>query len=66
MSEPAQSETKLGIAELKRRLSGVGLEVTDQLEQFRRDSFYFAFGNSANQTDIVLSRRVARVLNSFS
>jgi diguanylate cyclase (GGDEF)-like protein len=56
MSEPTRTETQHGIAELKRRLSVVGLQVTGQHEQFRRDSFYFAFGNAANQTDIVLSR----------
>jgi hypothetical protein len=49
-------ETQQGIAELKRRLSIVGLQVTDQREQFRHDSFYFAIGNDANQTDIVLPR----------
>lgn len=51
----AQSETQLGIADLKRRLSVVGLNVLDEHENFRHDSFYFAIGNTANQTDIVLS-----------
>src|SRR5260370_36543519 len=56
MSETARSETQLGIADLKRRLSVVGLSILDEHEQFRHDSFYFAIGNTANQTDIVLSR----------
>jgi len=56
MSETARSETQLGIADLKRRLSVVGLNVLDEHEQFRRDSFCFAIGNATNQTDIVLSR----------
>ena len=56
MSETARSETQLGIADLKRRLSVVGLNVLDEHEKFRHDSFYFAIGNTANQTDIVLSR----------
>ena len=56
MSETARSETQLGIADLKRRLSAVGLSVLDEHEKIRRGSFYFAIGNTANQTDIVLSR----------
>jgi diguanylate cyclase (GGDEF)-like protein len=56
MSETARSETQLGIADLKRRLGVVGLSVLDEHEKFRHDSFYFAIGNIANQTDIVLSR----------
>jgi len=56
MSETPRSETQLGIADLKRRLSVVGLTVLDEHEKFRHDSFYFAIGNTANQTDIVLSR----------
>src|SRR5271165_6992460 len=56
MSETARSETQLGIAELKRRLSAVGLSVVDEHEKFRHNSFYFAIGNTASQTDIVLCR----------
>lgn len=56
MSETPRSETQLGIADLKRRLSVVGLNVLDEHEKFRHDSFYFVIGNTANETDIVLSR----------
>jgi diguanylate cyclase (GGDEF)-like protein len=56
MSETIRTETELGIADLKKRLGAVGLSVIDQRERFYHDSTYFAVGNSANQTDIVLSR----------
>lgn len=56
MSEPSRTETLLGIVELKKRLSAVGLNIIEQREQFHHDSTYFAIGDNANQTDIVLSR----------
>jgi diguanylate cyclase (GGDEF)-like protein len=56
MSETTRSETQLGIADLKRRLSAVGLNVIDQRERFHHDSTYFVIGTPENQTDIVLSR----------
>ncbi len=56
MSETTRSETQLGIADLKRRLSVVGLNVIDQRERFHHDTIYFVIGTTEGQTDIVLSR----------
>lgn len=55
MSETTPNETQLGIADLKRRLSVVGLSIIDQRERFHHDTTYFVIGTTENQTDIVLS-----------
>ena len=55
MSETTGSETQLGIADLKRRLSVVGLNILDQRERFHHDTTYLGIGTTESQTDLVLS-----------
>ena len=57
MSEPARTETQIGIAELRKRLSaaGAGLRIIEQRE-FPHESIYFSIGNATSHTDVVLSR----------
>jgi len=56
MSESTQSETQLGLADLKNRFSAARLNIIEQRERFHHDTAYFAIGTPTNQTDIVLSR----------
>jgi len=55
MSETIRNETQLGIADLQKRLSAVGLNIIQQHENFRRRTIYFAIGGTENQTDVTLS-----------
>jgi hypothetical protein len=57
MSESTRTQTQIGIAELKKRLStaGAGLRIIEQRE-FPNENIYFAIGSATSHTDIVLSR----------
>ena len=55
MSEPTRRETQLGIADLKKRLGAVGLNIVEQWEETGRRATHFAIGTNLHQTDIVLS-----------
>src|SRR5215468_235765 len=50
-----ESETQLGIADLKKRLSAAGLNILQLEEGFRHRSTLFVIGNDESQTNIVLS-----------
>lgn len=55
MSEPTRPETQLGIADFEKRLNAAGINIVQQHRNFKRNSIYFALGDTRNQTDIVLS-----------